>query len=57
MPIAKSRNTRDGDGELVWLSEDVISVCSGDVLTIHPKPGQDEIEVRDAGIIPERPGL
>ena len=50
---------------------DVTIVRSGDVLTIYPKrtslremiaklrelPGPDEIEKRDADIVPERPGL
>ena len=50
---------------------DVTIVRSGDMLTIYPKrvsmaemlaklrasPGADEIDVRDADVIPERPGL
>ncbi|HEY2710157.1 MAG TPA: AbrB/MazE/SpoVT family DNA-binding domain-containing protein [Caulobacteraceae bacterium] len=50
---------------------DVTIVRSGDVLTIYPKrpsiadmlakldalPGPGEIEVRDADVVPDRPGL
>jgi antitoxin VapB len=50
---------------------DVTIVRSGDVITIYPTrpsiatmiarlrelPGPDEIEVRDADVVPDRPGL